>query len=89
MSSGQKPRWRAYFPRMKHRGRGRRRPGRIILWQDGKAVWPNPFHPKRGRPPATITMRSNSPGEGSVALALDPRRGPYWRDIQPQEADNA
>ena len=46
MSSGQKPRRRAYFPHMKERGRGRRRRGvRIVLWDGNfRAVWPPVLH---------------------------------------------
>lgn len=46
MSSGQRPRWPAFFPRMKQRGRGRRRPAPFILWDvdpvTGRVapVWP-------------------------------------------------
>ncbi|PSR63975.1 hypothetical protein C8259_08980 [Nocardia nova] len=41
MSSGQRPRWPAYFPRMKDRGRYRRRGVRIVLYDGhGEPIWP-------------------------------------------------
>lgn len=47
MSSGQKPRWPAYFPRMKNRGRHRRRGVRMVLWdQNFNPIWPPVIHAK-------------------------------------------
>ncbi|MCC3311500.1 hypothetical protein [Nocardia africana] len=41
MSRGQKPRWPAYFPHMKDRGRHRRRGVRIVLYDGrGEPIWP-------------------------------------------------
>ncbi|QXN73278.1 hypothetical protein SEA_HANS_61 [Gordonia phage Hans] len=44
MSSGQRPRRREYFPRMKHRGkhRPRRRPRVTVYGPDRRPVWPQP-----------------------------------------------
>lgn len=41
MSSGQRPRWNQFFPKMKRRGKGRTKPARIVLY-DGYfgPVWP-------------------------------------------------
>lgn len=41
MSSGQRPRWPAYFPRMKQRGKGRRRrKPRIVLYDERwRPIW--------------------------------------------------
>ncbi|WP_029899542.1 hypothetical protein [Nocardia brasiliensis] len=41
MSSRQKPRWPEFFPRMKQRGQGRKRPARIVVRNvaDGP-IWP-------------------------------------------------
>ncbi|QDM57362.1 hypothetical protein SEA_FLATWOODS_63 [Gordonia phage Flatwoods] len=43
MSSGQRPRRREYFPRMKVRGRHRRRRARITVYDsEFRALWPQP-----------------------------------------------
>ncbi|AYR02699.1 hypothetical protein J1766_gp63 [Gordonia phage Bizzy] len=43
MSSGQRPRRREYFPRMKVRGRHRPRRARITVYDsEFRAVWPQP-----------------------------------------------
>lgn len=43
MSSGQRPRRREYYPRMKVRGKNRPRRARVIVHgADGLAVWPQP-----------------------------------------------
>ncbi|MFI7191441.1 hypothetical protein ACIBQ0_17040 [Nocardia nova] len=47
MSSGQKPRWPAYFPRMKDRGRHRRRGVRTVLYDANfNPIWPPVLHVK-------------------------------------------
>lgn len=41
MSGGQLPRWKTFYPRMKDRGRYRRRKPRVAVWTaDWKPVWP-------------------------------------------------
>jgi hypothetical protein len=41
MSSGQKPRWPQYFPRMKRRGKHRKRGARMVLWNSAwNPIWP-------------------------------------------------
>lgn len=41
MSSGQKPRWPQFYPKMKVRNKGRRRPPRIFVYDEHfEPVWP-------------------------------------------------
>ena len=49
MSSGQRPRRREYFPRMKQRGKHRPRRARVIVHgADGLAVWPAAWRVRAG-----------------------------------------
>ncbi|QDH93237.1 hypothetical protein SEA_VERITY_83 [Gordonia phage Verity] len=43
MSRGQRPRWPAFFPRMKVRGKHRARRPRVIMYDEHwRPVWPQP-----------------------------------------------
>ena len=45
MSSGQRPRWPAYFPRMKRRGRYRPHRARIVVYSaNWEPIWPPALH---------------------------------------------
>lgn len=45
MSSGQRPRWPDYFPRMKHRGRHRKHEIRLTVRdENNQAIWPPTLH---------------------------------------------
>lgn len=70
MSSGQRPRWPEFFPAMKRRGKGRRRPARVILWECGthgwRAPWPQDFEFEGKRYPVegmslTVTVDDGDP----------------------------
>ncbi len=56
MSSGQKPRWPQYFPRMKQRGRYRKHRPRFVFYDETwNPVWPSLLHGKN----PTLTFETN------------------------------
>lgn len=80
VSRNQRPRWPAFYPRMKRRGKGRRRAGRVVLWDvssDGvwEAAWPPVI--------AGVDIRS---GRVTFESELSGSRawsgGAYWDDVE-------
>ncbi|QGJ93615.1 hypothetical protein J1771_gp61 [Gordonia phage MelBins] len=67
MSSGQRPRRREFFPRMKVRGKHRPRRARVIVYDsEWRAVWPQPNLGSLDAWPAFLTsiaVRINRTGD--------------------------
>ncbi|AXQ60673.1 hypothetical protein SEA_ALI17_57 [Gordonia phage Ali17] len=67
MSSGQRPRRREYFPRMKQRGKHRPRKARVTVYgSDRRPVWPQPRLGSMDDWPAFLTsiaVRINRTGD--------------------------
>lgn len=74
MSSGQRPRWKSYFPKMKDRGKYRRRAPRITLYdQHWNPIWP-PVIICRGQ-----SLRMDKGELVVTGRVLDKRTG-YWME---------